>query len=200
MRLLDMDKPLQLIFASNNQHKLKEIYAICPSWLEVQSMNNLGFMNDIPEPFDTLEENSRTKAETIYNYFKKDCFAEDTGLEVQSLNNEPGVLSARYAGNHKNPEDNIDFLLKNLKGIANRKARFRTVLTLFYHDKVYQFEGIVNGKILYQMAGSSGFGYDPVFQPDGYEMSFAQMAEDEKNKISHRRMAFGKLVRFLQGQ
>jgi XTP/dITP diphosphohydrolase len=200
MRSFDMNKPITLIFATNNQHKLKEVSAICPEWLNIESLDEIGFSDDIPEPYDTLEANSLTKAETIYNTFHRNCFAEDTGLEVEALGHAPGVLSARYAGEGKDPEENIDLLLKNLEGLENRQARFRTVLTLILDGKTHQFEGIVNGTILHQRAGRSGFGYDPVFSADGNDLSFAQIPEKEKNKISHRRMAIEALIRFLKGQ
>ncbi len=160
-------------------------------------MKEAGIELDIPEPFETLEENSKHKAITIYQLTKKNCFSEDTGLEVESLNNEPGVRSARYAGETKSDQENIEKLLLHLNGTENRTARFRTVMTLIVNGDVYQFEGICTGKINDKPTGMHGFGYDPVFIPDGSNHTFAEMVLAEKNKFSHRKKALKKMLAFL---
>lgn len=188
---------ISLIFATNNQHKVDEIKNLTGSGFSVKSLKQAGIEIDIPEPFDTLEENAQTKAQTIFDLTQTNCFSEDTGLEVNALNGEPGVKSARYAGENKGSDDNIDKLLQNLKDAKDRSARFRTVINLVYNGNEYFFEGICEGTILKDRSGSSGFGYDPVFQPNGAEKSFAQMTMDEKNQYSHRAKATAKLIHFL---
>lgn len=168
-----------------------------PDGFSLISLKDIGFFDDIPETGNTLEENSRIKAQTIHNKFHVDCFADDTGLEVEALNGAPGVLSARYAGVEHDFAANLTKLQSDMVGKHNRKARFRTVITLIIKNKEYQFEGIVNGSIINDRRGIDGFGYDPVFQPSGYNQTFAEMDLDKKNKISHRALAFKKLNDFL---
>ena len=186
-----------LIFATNNQHKVDEMRAVIPGNFNVLSLKEAGLNIDIPEPHDTLEANAGEKSGTIQRLTGKDCFSEDTGLEVEALNGEPGVKSARYASGDNRFADNTEKLLFNLENITNRKARFRTVLSLVLDKKEYLFEGICNGRIAKEKMGSNGFGYDPVFIPDGSESSFAEMDLPEKNKFSHRKKALVKLVEFL---
>ncbi len=187
----------ELIFATGNKNKAIEIESALPQNFIVKTMKEAGIELDIPEPFETLEENSKHKAITIYQLTKKNCFAEDTGLEVESLNNEPGVRSARYAGETKSDQENIEKLLLHLNGTENRTARFRTVMTLIVNGDVYQFEGICTGKINDKPTGMHGFGYDPVFIPDGSNHTFAEMVLAEKNKFSHRKKALKKMLAFL---
>lgn len=190
----------QIVFATNNAHKLKEVRFALKDIYQVKSLNEIGFDEDIPEPFETLEENAFTKSKTIFDKFKIDCFADDTGLEVEALNGAPGVYSARYAGPECSFEDNVKKLLEELDGESNRKARFRTVISLILYGKEYYFEGIVNGVITKKRSGESGFGYDPVFKPNGYEQTFAEMDLNLKNQISHRGIAVLKLINFLKEQ
>jgi XTP/dITP diphosphohydrolase len=164
----------------------------------ILSLADIGCAEDLPETKDTLEGNSLQKASYIFEKFRLPCFADDTGLEVSALNGEPGVYSARYAGDHKNSDDNIELLLKNLRNVVNRKARFRTVITLLGFDRIHCFEGVIAGAILSERRGNLGFGYDPVFKPDGFEKTLAEMTMEEKNRISHRALAVEKLVTFLK--
>ncbi len=187
----------ELIFATGNKNKAIEIESALPQNFIVKTMQEAGIELDIPEPYETLEENSKHKAHTIYQLTKINCFAEDTGLEVASINNEPGVKSARYAGESKNDQKNIEKLLLRLTGIENRTARFKTVMTLIVNSTVYQFEGICTGKIIDSPTGTKGFGYDPVFIPDGSTHTFAEMNLEEKNKFSHRKKALTKMLAFL---
>ena len=187
----------RLIFATNNQHKVEEIRAVLGNRFQIQTLEEAGIKIDIPEPYHTLEENAREKSQTIYTLTGQDCFGEDTGLEVNALNGEPGVKSARYAGGEKSFQKNIDKLLSKLKGTNNREARFRTVISLYLGGKEYQFEGICNGKITEESQGSGGFGYDPVFIPDGAHETFANMSMEDKNQFSHRRKAMDLLIGFL---
>lgn len=187
----------KLVFATNNPHKISEVKQILGNSIEVVAISELGFTEDIPEDYETLEENASQKAWYIFNRFGLPCIADDTGLEVDALHGEPGVRSARYAGNGKTPADNIVKLLKKLKRKANRKARFRTVVSLVVNGQEFRFEGIVNGTIIDELVGSSGFGYDPIFIPDGYKQTFAQMPSNFKNSISHRGRAIEKLRKFL---
>ena len=190
---------LELCFATNNENKLREIRRMLGSLFKILSLEDIHCdAGDLPENGVTLEENSLEKASFVYNNYGVSCFADDTGLEVGSLDGEPGVFSARYAGPQKNSSDNILLLLDRLKNSANRNARFRTVITLFLSGTPVQFEGIVNGIISKEKKGTQGFGYDPVFIPEGYDRSFAEMSLREKNKISHRGIAFRKLVEYLQ--
>ncbi|MBN1987888.1 MAG: non-canonical purine NTP diphosphatase [Bacteroidales bacterium] len=190
----------KLVFATNNLHKLQEVQHLLDSRFKLLSLSDIGFTEEIPEDFDTLELNASQKAWHIYNRFGIDCFADDTGLEVDALNGAPGVYSARYAGEQKNPQDNIVKLLAELTGIDNRKARFRTVISLIINGEESLFEGLVEGQILTRKHGEAGFGYDPIFMPDGYNVSFAQMELDAKNAISHRGRAVSKLVSFLNSK
>lgn len=188
---------MKLIFASNNKHKIEELQTILPANIQLISLHDAGINIDIPEPHDTLEENAREKAKTIYDLTHKNCFSEDTGLEVFSLNGEPGVKSARYAGDERSFQNNIDKLLDNLKDLDDRRAQFRTVMCLILDGKEYFFEGISPGKIIEKQRGFEGFGYDPVFVPDGSDKTFAEMSIAEKNRYNHRRKAADKLVAFL---
>lgn len=187
----------QLIFATNNQHKIQEIRSIPDLGYEIISLKEAEINIDIPEPFETLEENATEKSSVIYKLTAQNCFSEDTGLEVEALNGEPGVKSARYAGDSKSFEENIQKLLSKLNGIENRKAQFRTVLSLILNGAEYQFEGICKGIILADKRGDKGFGYDPVFLPLGAKRTFSEMGMEEKNKYSHRKKAMDKLVAFL---
>jgi XTP/dITP diphosphohydrolase len=188
----------QLIFATNNQHKANEINAILGTAFKVCTLREAGIEIDIPEPHATLEENAREKSSTIYRLTARDCFSEDTGLEVEALGGAPGVKSARYAGEHCNTDDNIDKLLTELANQKNRKARFRTVISLIENGTEKQFEGICEGAIDWKKNGEQGFGYDPIFIPSGATNSFATMSMDEKNKYSHRKKAVEKLIAYLQ--
>ncbi|RGN51372.1 MULTISPECIES: non-canonical purine NTP diphosphatase [unclassified Bacteroides] len=189
---------MKLVFATNNQHKLEEVSAILGNSIELLSLKDINCDTDIPETADTLEGNALLKAQYIYNNFGINCFADDTGLEIEALNNEPGVYSARYAGENKNPEANMLKVLDNLREKENRKARFRTVIALILNGKEYLFEGIINGKITNSKQGSAGFGYDPIFMPEGYNETFAELGNNIKNKISHRALAINKLSDFLK--
>lgn len=188
----------QLIFATNNQHKANEINAILGTAFKVCTLREAGIEIDIPEPHATLEENAREKSSTIYRLTARDCFSEDTGLEVEALGGAPGVKSARYAGEHCNTDDNIEKLLAELANQENRKARFRTVISLIENGTEKQFEGICEGAIDWKKNGEQGFGYDPIFIPSGATNSFATMSMDEKNKYSHRKKAVEKLIAYLQ--
>lgn len=188
---------MDIVFATNNKNKLKEINNILQSDIQLISLNELGCTDEIPEEQDALDGNARQKAWYIYDKFGKNCFADDTGLEIESLNMEPGVYSARYAGEQRSSEDNMDKVLSKLKGIKNRKAQFRTSICLIIDGKEFLFEGSVQGDILETRQGDEGFGYDPIFKPEGYDISFAEMDLKEKNKISHRGRATAKLVEYL---
>lgn len=188
---------MKLVFATNNQHKLSEIQNMLGNEFQVLSLADIHCQDEIPEDHETLEENASQKAHYIYEKFGVNCFADDTGLEVASLNNEPGVYSARYAGSSRSSEDNMKKVLQKLEGVDERAARFRTVISLIIDGVETQFEGIVNGEILPEEKGKDGFGYDPIFQPNSYDVSFAEMSISEKNKISHRGNAVRKLVEYL---
>lgn len=188
---------MKLIFATNNQHKINEMRSIVGKNFEIITLTEAGLDIDIPEPYDTLEENASAKSKTIYQLTGINCFSEDTGLEVFALNGEPGVKSARYAGEQKSFDKNIDKLLVNLAGKTNRDARFRTVISVIIDGQETLIEGVCNGKINEGKKGMEGFGYDPVFLPDGSNKTFAEMDPDEKNRISHRARATKKLVIFL---
>lgn len=191
---------MQLIFASNNANKVQEIQQILPAGITLISLKAAGILIDIPEPHDTLEANAREKSTTIYRLTGQDCFSEDTGLEVAALGGEPGVRSARYAGDAADPAANTAKLLAGLSKISDRRARFRTVISLILAGTEYQFEGICTGHITNFPQGSNGFGYDPVFIPDGATRSFGEMTMEEKKKFSHRRKATDLLVSFLAKQ
>lgn len=191
----------KLVFATNNAHKLDEIRAILGDKIEVLSLKDINCDADIPETADTLEGNAALKAEYIYKNYGLDCFADDTGLEVEALGGAPGVYSARYAGGDgHDSEANMRKLLEELDGEQNRKAQFRTAICLIEQGEEHLFEGIVKGSIIEQKRGASGFGYDPVFMPEGYEETFAEMGNAEKNKISHRARAVEKLCEYLNGK
>ncbi|HEV7622097.1 MAG TPA: RdgB/HAM1 family non-canonical purine NTP pyrophosphatase [Flavisolibacter sp.] len=187
---------MQLIFATNNQHKVDEIRISMPD-LSVLTLKEAGINIDIPEPYNTLEENAAEKARTIYKITKTSCFSEDTGMEVYSLNNEPGVHSARYAGDERSFQKNIEKVLNKLKHQKDRKAQFRAVLCLIIAGKEFYFEGICKGEITHEPKGDGGFGYDSIFVPEGYEKTFAEMLPQEKAGLSHRKKAIEKLVTFL---
>lgn len=189
---------MKLIIATQNQNKVKELQALMPNFIELHSLKDIGCEDDIPETAKTLEGNASQKSKYVVDKFQVNCFSDDTGLEVDALGGAPGVYSARYAGPQKNSEDNMDLLLKNLEGESNRKARFRTVISLILNEKEFMFDGIVEGHISESKMGEKGFGYDPVFIPDGFTKSFAQMSANEKNAISHRGRAVEKLIQFLK--
>jgi len=189
-----------LIFATNNLHKVEEMHSIIGNRFNIITLKEAGIDIDIPEPHDTIEANASEKARTIYHLKKQNCFADDTGLEVEALNGEPGVKSARYAGDEKNFDANVEKLLNNLKEVKNRNAQFKTVISLFFNNKEYLFEGITTGKIIYERRGKNGFGYDPVFVPEGNNKTFGEMELAEKNIFSHRRKATDKLIDFLKQQ
>ena len=186
-----------IIFATNNEHKIKEIQSLVGSDFTIITLEQAGIDIDIPEPHDTLQENAYEKAITIENITKQNCFSEDTGLEIEALNGEPGVKSARYAGGDRNFQANIDKVLEKLNGSTNRKAQFRTVICLLWNKEVFYFEGICKGRIAETMHGGEGFGYDPIFIPEGASKSFAEMTMEEKNKFSHRQKAVTQLFTFL---
>jgi XTP/dITP diphosphohydrolase len=189
---------MKIVFATNNQHKLSEIRDILGESIKVLSLKDIGCDVDIPETGKTLEENALQKAQYIYDHYHLDCFADDTGLEVEALNGAPGVYSARYAGGEgHDSEANMTKLLHELGENNNRKARFRTVIALIQQAQVHEFEGIVEGQIIRERRGGEGFGYDPIFQPDGYNMTFAELGTDIKNQISHRARATKKLADYL---
>ena len=188
----------ELIFATNNLHKLTEIQSLIGDNFTLKSLQQIGCTEDIPETAPTLEGNALLKAQYVFNRYGKDCFADDTGLEIEALDGRPGVFSARYATDGHDFEANIDKVLEELSEVKNRKARFRTVIVLILNGSVHYFEGIVNGKIIHGRKGIKGFGYDPVFLPDGSEQTFAEMPLAEKNLISHRANAVNKLVGFLK--
>lgn len=187
----------RFVFATNNAHKLEEVSYILGEKVELLSLKDIGCHEDIPETADTLEGNALLKARFIAEKYHMDCFADDTGLEVEALGGAPGVYSARYAGDGHDSEANMRKLLKDMEGMENRKARFRTVFALIVDGKEHLFEGIVKGEIITNRKGTSGFGYDPIFVPEGYTQTFAEMGNELKNKISHRAVATNKLCRFL---
>lgn len=188
---------MKIVFATNNQNKIKEIQSMLPSSIEIISLESIGCLEDIPETADTIQENAIMKANYVTQKYGYDCFADDTGLEVDTLNGEPGVFSARYAGEQKSAEDNMDKLLLNLENKINRKAQFKTVITLNLKGEQYLFTGIARGTITLERKGNQGFGYDPIFSPDGYEETFAQLSLETKNQISHRGKATQELIAFL---
>lgn len=192
-----MSNKKEIVFATNNLHKLEEIRQIIGDKFNILSLKDINCNEDIPETADTLEGNAEIKARYIKDHYGYDCFADDTGLEVDVLGGEPGVKSARYAGNNHDSQANMELLLKNMQGKSNRKARFRTVISLIIGDELSLMDGIVEGEITLDKAGNSGFGYDPIFKPIESEFTFAQMGSDEKNKISHRGRATAKLIEKL---
>lgn len=190
----------KLIFATHNQNKVTEINHLLKGIIEIQSLHEAGIIDEIPEPHETLEANATEKSSYIYQLTKENCFSEDTGLEVEGLNGEPGVRSARYAGDECDNQKNIQKLLTKLTNISNRSAQFKTVISLFLNGKEFQFTGICNGKIAHEMKGTNGFGYDAVFIPEGSDKHFAEMTLEEKNKLSHRKKAISLLIAFLNNQ
>ena len=188
---------IQIIFATNNQNKLKEVQAQLPDEIKLISLKDIGCYEDIPETQNTIEGNAIQKANYIKMKYNKDCFADDTGLEVMALNGAPGVHSARYAGPEKNSKKNIEKLLSSLEKTANRSAQFKTVIALHYKGELIQFEGICEGKITRTAKGSGGFGYDPIFKPTVKDKTFAELTLKEKNKIGHRGIAIAKLIAFF---
>ncbi|WP_284652248.1 non-canonical purine NTP diphosphatase [Flavobacterium terrisoli] len=188
---------MELVFASNNQNKIKEIQLLLPASIRILSLEDIGCFEDIPETADAIEGNAILKANHVTEKFGYNCFADDSGLEVDALNGEPGVYSARYAGKQRNDNDNMDKLLANLDGETNRKANFKTVICLNLNGNQHLFTGIINGKIIEEKIGTNGFGYDPVFVADGYDKTFAELTIAEKSAISHRGLAVKQLVNFL---
>jgi len=186
-----------LIFATNNRNKVAEIQSLVGPNFTIIPLKEAGIEIDIPEPHDQLEANALEKAMTIFNLTNQACFSEDTGLEIAALGGAPGVKSARYAGENSNPQANIDLVLNKMKGVENRTAQFRTVICLIWENQTYYFEGICKGQILNNMQGENGFGYDPIFMPDGTSKSFANMTMAEKNQFSHRKKAVAQLFEFL---
>lgn len=186
------------MFVTGNAHKAAEVAAIAGNNMAIKNLNNIGFTDDIPETGNTFKANASQKSRYIFERFGINCFADDSGLEVEALNNEPGVYSARYSG-IPDPEVNLQLVLDNMAGSKNRKARFITVISLIIDGSEYFFEGIAEGEITEKKAGAEGFGYDPIFKPDGYAVTFAEMTIDEKNRISHRAKALEKLVGFVEG-
>lgn len=189
---------MDLVFATNNKNKLQEIQQLLGEQFNIISLADINCTDEIPEDHDTLEANAYQKSSFVYDRYNVSCFSDDTGLEVEALNGAPGVYSARYAGSKCDSEDNMSKLIDDLKGITNRKARFRTIVSLIIDGEKFEFEGIVNGEILEDKSGFKGFGYDPIFKPTGYDVSFAEMGMETKNKISHRARAIQKLVDFLK--
>jgi len=187
----------KIVFATNNQHKTEEIRAALIGQYEVLNLQDIGCDTDIPETADTFDGNATLKSTYVVENYNIDCFADDSGLEIEALNNEPGVYSARYAGSRDSSE-NIQLVLAKMQGLENRKARFKTVISLMQNGTNHLFDGVINGTIRTELSGSNGFGYDPIFQPDGYNITFAEMDLSEKNKISHRAIALQKMLTFLK--
>lgn len=188
---------MKICFATNNKKKIEEVKAALGPEFELVSLEEIGCFEELPETGDTLDHNAFQKARYVKAHFGVDCFADDTGLEVEALDGAPGVYSGRFAGEPRSDERNIDLLLEKMKGITNRKARFRTVIALILDGKEYQFEGVAEGEILNERVGEKGFGYDPVFKPTGFDKTFAQLSLEEKNEISHRGKAVKALIEFL---
>lgn len=188
----------KFVFATNNPHKLEEVRAILGDKIDIISLADIHCFDEIPETADTLEGNALIKAKYVFDHYQMNCFADDTGLEIQALNYEPGVYSARYAGLDKDSEANMNKVLTKMQGINDRSAQFRTVIALILNNKEYTFDGIIKGKITINKQGNSGFGYDPIFCPSNYSKTFAEMPAEEKNKISHRALALSKLNEFIK--
>lgn len=187
-----------LCFATNNQHKIEEIKTRLGSFFLIKNLGEVGCFEELPETQDSIEGNSIQKAKYVFDHYNVPCFADDTGLEVDALSGEPGVFSARYAGHQRSNEDNIQLVLAKLEGVKNRRARFRTVITLAEADGIATFEGVVNGVILREKRGTFGFGYDSIFQPEGFTKTFSEMSLTKKSLISHRAIAVDKLIKFLK--
>ncbi len=190
---------MQLVFATNNRNKLQEVQKLIPAHIKLLSLDDIGCSEDIPETQPTIEGNAQQKANYVKEHYGYDCFADDTGLEVEALHGEPGVFSARYAGAQRNAQDNMDLLLKNLDGKPNRNAQFKTVIALHLNKESQTFTGICKGQITTEKHGNDGFGYDPIFKPDGFTQTFAEMTLEQKNQIGHRGKAVLQLVEFLNG-
>ena len=190
---------MHLIFATNNQHKLEEVQAIIGNDIVLKSLNDIACFEEIPETGETFEENASQKSHYIFDRYKLNCFGDDSGLEVDALNGEPGVYSARYGGS-RDAEANLQLVLDKLSDTENRTARFRTVISLIIDGEEHFFEGVAEGEITREKAGAKGFGYDPIFKPAGYEITFAEMSSEEKNAISHRAKAMQKLISFLKSR
>lgn len=191
-------KTIELVFATHNKNKALEIQNLLPAHVHIKTLSEIGCFEEIPEEQETLEGNALQKARCVFQQFGVNCFADDTGLEVEALNNEPGVYSARYAGEDKSDEKNIALLLQNLKGVAQRKAQFRTAIALIIDGEEHVFEGVVKGEIRKEKSGNNGFGYDPIFEPESSGKTFAEMTLEEKNQISHRARAIKKLSDFVE--
>ena len=189
---------MELVFVTNNKNKILEIKNLIQKNIKLLSLSDIGFKGEIIEDGNSLHENSLIKAKFIRSKYGINCFADDTGLEVHSLNNEPGIYSSRYAGYPIKTNDNIKKLINNLERFSNKSARFRTVISLIINENIYSFEGVVNGNIIKEIKGKKGFGYDPVFIPNGYNKTFAELSLKEKNLISHRSIAVNKMIRFLE--
>ncbi|WP_439473946.1 non-canonical purine NTP diphosphatase [Algoriphagus formosus] len=188
---------MKICFATNNSKKIEEVRAALPKSIEIVSLKEIGCEEELPETGDTLDHNAFQKARYVKEKYSVDCFADDTGLEVEALQGEPGVYSGRYAGEPRSDERNVDLLLKNLSGISNREAQFRTVIALILGEDEYAFEGVAKGMIIEERRGEKGFGYDPIFVPEGMNRTFAELDMEEKNRISHRGKAVHALVQFL---
>ena len=191
---------MKLVFASNNLNKIEEIQNLLPASIKILSLKDIGCFEDIPETADTIEENAILKANYVTEKYGYDCFADDSGLEIDYLNGAPGVYSARFAGKQKNDQDNIEKVLNELSGVLNRKANFKTVIALNLNNEQHLFTGIIDGTIISSQKGNKGFGYDPIFQPNNYSITFAEMEQNEKSKISHRGKAVAQLLRFLNSK
>lgn len=189
---------MTIVFATNNPNKIKEVQALVPSYIKLVSLKEIGCLEDIPETQYTIKGNAVQKANYIKEHYGLDCFADDTGLEVEALDGAPGVFSARYAGPDRNADDNMNLLLSELKSEENRSARFKTVIAMYFKGELITFEGICEGEITKNKTGTEGFGYDPIFQPEGYKKTFAEISLDEKNRIGHRGKAVSKLVTFFK--
>lgn len=190
-------KATQLVFATNNAHKTTEVSALLAPQYEVLNLTDIGCSTDIPETGDSFAANATLKSSYVVEHYQLDCFADDSGLEVEALNNEPGIFSARYSGS-RGDEVNLAYLLKKMEGESNRKARFKTVISLIKNGETYLFEGLINGNLRTVPSGNGGFGYDPIFEPEGYSETFAEMSLQQKNEISHRALAMRKLIAFLK--
>lgn len=189
----------ELVFATNNQHKTQEVRNLLANKYNILNLNDIGCTTDIPETGSTFAENATLKSRYVAENYQMDCFGDDSGLEIEALNQEPGIFSARYSG-VRDDQENLQLVLHKMEGQPNRKARFRTVISLIKGGKVFLFEGIVNGLIRNTPVGDKGFGYDPIFEPAGYEQTFAEMSMEQKNQISHRALAMNKLITFLKEQ
>ncbi|MDR6784155.1 XTP/dITP diphosphohydrolase [Pedobacter africanus] len=189
----------ELVFATNNQHKTQEVRSLLLGQYKVLNLNDIGCDADIPETGSSFAENAALKSQYVVDHYRIDCFADDSGLEIEALNQEPGIFSARYSG-IRNDQENLSLVLRKMEGQSNRKARFRTVISLIRNQEHFLFEGIIYGNIRETPAGAQGFGYDPIFEPEGYTQTFAEMSMEQKNRISHRALAMNKLITFLKEQ